>query len=215
MDINKNDTAVVFIDPQNEVLSDKGLAWGLVGDSVRENKTVENMERIFKAAKENGFEVFISPHYFFPTDSGWKFNGPLEADEVATQMFARSGRLSLDGFSGSGADWLDRFKPYIDDGKTIVVSPHKVFGPETNDLVLQLRKRGIGKVILGGMLANMCVESHLRELIEQGFEVAVVKDATAGPRHPVWGDGYQAPLINYRFLAHAVLATDDAIKGMR
>jgi nicotinamidase-related amidase len=70
MEINKNNTAVVFIDPQNEVLSDKGLAWGLVGDSVRENKTVENMERIFKAAKENGFEVFISPHYFFPTDGG-------------------------------------------------------------------------------------------------------------------------------------------------
>ena len=120
------------------------------------------MERIFKAAKENGFEVFISPHYFFPTDSGWKFNGPLEADEVETKMFARSGRLSLDGFSGSGADWLERFKPYIDDGKTVVVSPHRVFGPQTNDLVLQLRIRRISKVILSGMLANMCVESHLR-----------------------------------------------------
>jgi nicotinamidase-related amidase len=74
----------------------------------------------------------------------------------------------------------------IEDGKTIVVSPHKVFGPQTNDLVLQLGKRGIRKIILGGMLANMCVESHLRELLERGFEVAVVKDATAGPRHPVW-----------------------------
>jgi nicotinamidase-related amidase len=69
MNINKSDTAVVFIDPQNEVLSDKGLAWGLVGDSVRENKTVENMERIFKTAKENGYEAFISPHYFFPTET--------------------------------------------------------------------------------------------------------------------------------------------------
>jgi len=106
MDLDKNDTAVVFIDPQNEVLSEKGRAWGMVGDSVKENKTVENMERIFKAAKENGFEVFISPHYFFPTDSGWKFNGPLETDEFENKMFARSGRLRLDGFSGSGADWL-------------------------------------------------------------------------------------------------------------
>lgn len=68
---------------------------------------------------------------------------------------------------GSGADWLERFKPYIQDGKTIVVAPHRVFGPETNDLVLQLRKRKISKVILGGMLANMCVESHMRELLEQ------------------------------------------------
>ena len=37
------------------------------------------------------------------------------------------------------------------------------------------------KVILGGMLANMRVESYLRELLEQGFEVAVAKDATAAP----------------------------------
>jgi hypothetical protein len=84
---------------------------------------------------------------------------------------------------------------------------HKVWGPQTNDLVLQLRKRRISRVILGGMLANMCVESHLRELLEQGFEVAIVKDATAGPRHPAWGDGYQAAMINYRFLAHAFLST--------
>jgi nicotinamidase-related amidase len=214
MDINKGDTAVVFIDPQNEVLSEKGLSWPLVGESVRENNTVENMERIFKTAKDRGFEVFISPHYFFPTDRGWKFNGPLEADEASTKMFARSGRLNLEGFSGSGADWLERFKPYIEDGKTIVVSPHRVFGPQTNDLVLQLRKRKIGKIILGGMLANMCVESHLREFLEQGFEVAVVKDATAAPKHPEWGYGYTAALINYAFLAHAVVRTDDVVDAM-
>src|SRR5215212_1899582 len=148
------------------------------------------MERIFKTTKENGFEVFILPHYFYPTDSGWKFNGPLETVEAETKMFARSGALSLDGFSGSGADWLERFKPYIENGKTVVVSPHRVCGPQTNDLVLQLRKRRISKVILGGMLANMCVESHLRDLLEQGFEVIVAKDPTAAPRHPEWGYGY-------------------------
>jgi nicotinamidase-related amidase len=145
------------------------------------------MERIFKAAKEFGFEVFISPHYFCPTDKGWKFNGPLETDEAASGMFSRKGVLNLDGLEGSGADWLKRFKPYIEDGKTIVVAPHRVFGPETNDLVLQLRKRRISGVILDGMLANTCVESHLRELLEQGFEVAVVKDATAAPQHPEMG----------------------------
>src|SRR2546428_1254678 len=62
MNINKNDTAVVFTDPQIEVLSEKGGAWGLVRDSVRENGTTENMERIFKAPKQNGHPVFISPH---------------------------------------------------------------------------------------------------------------------------------------------------------
>ena len=58
-------------------------------------------------------------------------------------------------------------------------------------------------------------EPHfVTELLEQGFEVAVVKDATAGPRHPQWGDGYQAAMINYRFLAHAVLSTDEAVTWM-
>ena len=142
MNIQKTDTAVVFIDPQNDVLSEKGSSWDAVGASVTENHTVENMERIFKAAKANGYEVFISPHYFYPTDSGWKFNGPLETEEFRTHTFARHGPLTLEGFANSGADWLDRFKPYIEDGKTIVVSPHKVWGPQTNDLVLQLRKTG-------------------------------------------------------------------------
>lgn len=130
-------------------------------------------------------------------------------------MFACSGRLSLDGFPGSGADWLERFKPYSDDGKTVVVSPHRVFGPQTNDLVLQPRKRRISKVILGGMLANMCVESHLRDLLEQGFEVVVARDATAAPRHPEWGYGYMAALISFRFLAHAALPTDEVVKAMK
>jgi len=214
MDIQRSGTAVVFIDPQNDVLSEHGANWAAVGASVTENGTIENIERIFQAAKAKGYDVFISPHYFYPTDSGWKFNGPLETDEFRTRSFARSGSLDLTSFTNSGADWLDRFKPYIEDGKTIVVSPHKVWGSQTNDLVLQLRKREISKIVLGGMLANMCVESHLRDLVEQGFEVAVVRDATAGPRHPVWGDGYQAAMINYRFLAHAIWSTDETVDRM-
>ena len=129
MDIHREDTAIVFIDPQNDVLSEKGLSWPLVRESLQENNTIENMERIFKAAKAHGFEVFISPHYFYPTDKGWKFNGPLETDEATSGLFARKGVLNLDGLEGSGADWLERFKPYIEDGKTIVVAPHRVWGP--------------------------------------------------------------------------------------
>ena len=214
MEINNRDTAVLVTDAQNDFLSEQGVTWGLVGDSVKENKTVENIERLFKAAKANGFEVFISPHYYYPSDHGWKFCGTIEKVMHEIKMFDRTGALSLEGFSGSGADWLERYKPYIEDGKTIVCSPHKVYGPENNDVSLQLRKRGIDKVILGGMSANLCVEAHLRELLEQGFEVAVVKDATAGARHPELGDGYQAALINYGYLANAVLTTDEAVKTM-
>ena len=98
--------------------------------------------------------------------------------------------------------------------QTVISSPHKMYGPETNDMVLQLRKRGISKVILAGMSANLCVEAHLRELLEQGFEVAVVKDATAGAQVPE-GDGYQAALVNFRYLANAVVTTSPATNAMK
>ena len=214
MEYHKNDTAVVIIDPQNDVLSPTGKNWDSVGASVTENNTVAHLVDILATAKTTGFGVYISPHYFYPTDSTWLFNGPLESDEFRTHTFARTGALTLDGFVGSGADWLDEFKTYIEDGKTIVVSPHKVWSPQSNDLILQLRKRGISKIFLCGMLANMCVESHLRDLLENGFEVAVIRDATAGPRHPTRGDGYQAALINYAFLAHAVVTTAEVVTAM-
>jgi nicotinamidase-related amidase len=215
MSVRNSETALVVIDPQNDVLSEQGVSWGLVGASIKENNTVANIERLFAAAKEQELGVFISPHYLFPFDQAWQYGGAVEKMMLETKEFFRPDPLSLDGFSGSGADWLERYKPYIEDGKTIVVSPHKVWGPQTNDLVLQLRKRRVNHVILAGMLANLCVESHLRELLEQGFEVTVVKDATAAPRHPELGDGYQAAIINYRYLANAVLSTEDAVKAMQ
>jgi len=214
MDINEHNTALLITDPQNDFLSETGVTWQLVGDSVKENKTIENIERLVKAAKNNGLEVFVSPHYYYPTDYSWKFGGTIEKTMHEIKMFDRSGPLSLDGFEGSGADWLERFKSWIEDGKTIVVSPHKVYGPENNDLVLQLRKRNISRVILAGMSANLCVEAHLRELIEQGFEVTVVKDATAGARHPELGDGYEAALINFGYIASGVLSTDEAVEAI-
>ena len=43
---------------------------------------------------------------------------------------------SMDGFENSGADFMPQYKPYLFDGETIITSPHKVYGPEQNDLVL-------------------------------------------------------------------------------
>ena len=94
-------------------------------------------------------------------------------------------------------------------------SPHKVYGPESNDLVLQLRKRNKSNILLAGMSANLCVEAHCRELLEQGFEVEVVKDATAGARHPELGDGYQVAMVNFGYLASGLVSTDDAVEAMR
>jgi nicotinamidase-related amidase len=213
MAVEPGRTAVVITDPQNDFLSPKGVTWGLVGASVKANGTVGNIATLMKTAKANGIDVFISPHYYYPTDHGWQFGGAVETMMHSINMFDRTGALSVEGLEGSGADWLAVYKPLINDGKTVVASPHKVYGPESNDLALQLRKRGIDKVILGGMSANLCVEAHMRELIEQGFEVAVVKDATAAAQTPDI-DGYAAAVTNFRFLASTVWTTEQASEAM-
>ena len=214
MTITSGNTALVITDPQNDFLSPDGVAWGVVGESVTENNTVANIGALLQSAKEAGIEVFVSPHYYYPTDHGWHFEGALEALMHKIGMFDRAGSLNLESFDGSGADWLARYKPYIEDGRTIITSPHKVYGPESNDLVLQLRKRGIDKVILAGMSANLCTESHMRELMEQGFEVSVVSDATAAAK-VAEGDGYAAALVNFRFIANDVITTAEAVAAIR
>ena len=213
--LNAATTGLVITDPQNDFLSPEGVTWDLVGESVTENNTVENIETLIRAAKEGGVGVFVSPHYYYPTDHGWKFEGTLEKVMHDIGMFDRKGPLSLEGFEGSGADFLEQYKPLIDDGETVVASPHKVYGPENNDLGLQLRKRGVDSVFLGGMSANLCVEAHMRELLEQGFDVTVVKDATAGGRVPDLGDGYASALVNFAFMANAVVTTGEAAAALK
>ncbi len=211
MKLDLSRAALVVTDPQIDFLHPDGVTWGVVGESVTEQNTVENIESLFKAAKAADITVAVSPHYYYPTDHGWKFEGALEKLMHKIGMFDRTGPLDLEGFEGSGADFMPQYKKYIEDGKTIVTSPHKVYGNDSNDLSLQLRKSGVDQVILSGMSANLCTESHLRELIESGFEVAVVKDATAAAKLPE-GDGYLAALTNFRFIANAVWTTDEVVK---
>lgn len=133
-------TAFVITDPQNDFLSPKGVAWGVVGESVTKNGTVGNIETIFKLAKKYQIPVFVSPHYYYDHDHSWKFAGVLEELMHNIHMFDRGDQLNVEGFSGAGADWLEVFKKYIKEDYVTVTSPHKVFGPEQNDLALQLRK---------------------------------------------------------------------------
>jgi len=213
-EFDRGRAALVITDPQIDFLSPDGVSWPVFGDSIRDNDTVAHIGELLDAAKLAGITVAVSPHYFYPTDKQWQFGDPLEQFMSSVGMFARQGAYTTDRFAGSGADFLPAYRHHILDGQTVIASPHKIVGPESNDLVLQLRKRGVCQVVLAGMAANLCVEGHMRELVEQGFEVAVVKDATAGPRLPE-GDGYLAALVNFRFLASAVWTTAEAVSHLK
>lgn len=206
-------TAIVITDPQNDFLSPNGVTWGVVGQSVTENNTVDNIEALFKIAKAKGIKVFVSPHYYYKHDHSWKIEGALEVLMHKIGMFDRKGPLTTEGFEGSGADWLDKYKQYINADNVIVTNPHKVYGPESNDLALQLRKHGFSKVILAGMSANLCTESHMRDLVESGFDVSVVKDATAAAILPGM-NGYEAALVNFRMISSHVFTTEDVVEKL-
>ena len=206
-------TALVLTDPQNDFLSPDGVTWGVVGKSVEENNTVSNIEALLKVAKETELLVFVSPHFYYPSDRKWEHGGTLEHLMHKINMFTVDGAPGKASKS-SGAEFLPRYKRYLEDGDTVIVSPHKVYGPSNNDLCLQLRKRGIEKVILAGMSANLCVEAHMRELLEQGFQVACVSDATAGGQFQGL-DGYKSAITNFHFMANAVWTTEDAVSGIK
>jgi nicotinamidase-related amidase len=204
-------TAIVITDPQVDFLSPKGVTWKLVGKSVTENNTVQHIDDLFSAAQKNKMLVFVSPHYYYPHDHDWETHGALEKMMHDINMFDRKSPLTLE--AGSGADWMEQYKKYINQKNVVVTSPHKIYGPETNDLVLQLRKRGINKVVLAGMSANLCTESHMRALTEAGFKVAVVKDATAAAQTPDM-DGYKSALTNFAMISSKVLTTKEVVNQM-
>jgi nicotinamidase-related amidase len=205
-------TALAFTDLHNDFLAPEGKAYGLIKESLARNNTAENIERLLQAASDVGMKVFVSPHYYYPNDYRWVAPvTPLEDLAHKIGLVSRKDPLSLDGFEGSGADFPERYKPYLRDKNTIVTSPHKAYSSSTNDMILQLRRHGIQKIVLAGPVGNLCVEAHMRDFIENGFEVAMVRDATAGTSNEE-GDGYQAALINWRFMAHALWTTAEAVR---
>ncbi len=208
---DKSRTAVLITDPQNDFMSDKGAAWGLVKDNVLRLDTRGNIAKLMKTAKAEDILLFVSPHQYFSHDDQWQARGPIQQTMNDIDMFSIDGSTEFADFRGSGADFYEPLKKYILDGETIITSPHKVYGPESNDLALQLRKRGIDTVILGGFAANLCTDSHMRELIEQGFKVVVVKDAVGAPGE----QAYDAAVLNYSMIANAVWTTEEAVAFMR
>ena len=208
--LDKTHTAVLITDPQNDFLREDGKLYGLMADNLKELGTVDNIEKLMRAAKKKDVVLAVDPLVYTPLDANRTRAGVLQRQLLDMKALQRASLNDPKGFDGSGADFFDRCKPYIYDGKTVVVAPHKMYGPESNDLIYQLRSRGIDTVVLGGMVANLCVDSHMRALMENGFKVYVVKDAVAAPG----ADAYKAALVNYGMIANGVLTTEEAVKAI-
>ncbi len=209
--LDKAHTAVLVTDPQNEFLRSDGKLYPLLKDNLQELGTIKNIETLMKTARQQNITLAVDPLVYTALDSNWSNSGTLQKQLLEMKALHRTSLSEPKGFKGSGADFYEPYKKYIEDGKTVVVAPHKMYGPESNDLIYQLRSRNIDTVILGGMVANLCVDSHMRALMENGFKVYVVKDAVAAPGN----DAYQAALVNYGMISNGVLSTVDAVRVMK
>ncbi len=203
VEINLAKTAMFVTDPQNDFLSEESPAWGLVGPTVIRNKVVEKEKTLKALAKKIGIPVFYSTHMY--TQKELKQWPTMPLNGIDKVMFEN--KMFVQGTWGH--DYHPELRP---DSNTVVMNPHKGLSNFwTGDAALQLRMFGIETIILYGMSANMCVESHARDAIENGFEVIIVADATAAA-----GDAaYKAALTNYEFLAHEVVTTDQIIKRLK
>ena len=215
MELDKEHTAFVVADLQNEFLRpDTGTYYELIEDSLREHDVISHLGQLLQTAQDNGYFVIHSPHWYNPTDLQWVAPPGAIAEYMAQIHFvARSSAVYLDGFEGSRADFYEPFKKYINDGRTSNTSPHKGMSSESNDVIKQLRLRRVEKVIMAGPVGNLCLEAHMRDIFEAGFEIAMVRDAVAGGRNEE-GDGYQSAMVNYRYIANAVWTTEEAVKRM-
>ncbi|MBZ9731652.1 cysteine hydrolase [Salegentibacter sp. JZCK2] len=120
----------------------------------------------------------------------------------------------MKGFEDSGADFLYQFKQYLSKENIIICNPHKIYGPQTTDLYLQLRKYKIQKILMAGMSTNLNLESHTRHLLEDGYEVAVIADASASAKLPGM-DTFEAALMNLRMITSKIFTTEEFEQTLR
>jgi len=161
-------TALVIPDPWNRLVSKDGrfrfLPWG----PPPPERAVSNFLALVHAARCSGVPVFVSPHYYYPVDHGWRMEGDLG------RLMRRAGMLQARG------PWIleelerDSIRPWAMQGFTPAMEGH-----ESDGLTLELTRRGIHHILLAGLLADHHLRGQLGELQEQGLEVGLVHDATA------------------------------------
>jgi len=203
MKFHKSDTALVVIDPQNDVFERKRHLLERGRPKHHRKITPLRTSNGSSKSQKNGTSACSSRRTIStPQIRRGSSAGPAEMMMLDGKEFARPRSAQPRSFSPAPArTGLSASSRTSTTAKTVVVSPPQNLGGRKATIsFLQLRKRRINNVILAGMMANLCVESHLRELLEQGFRGcrSERRDGPA-PRHPQLGDGYKAAVVNYGF----------------
>jgi ureidoacrylate peracid hydrolase len=198
---DKNLTGLLVIDPYNDFISEGGILWPLIKEIAEEVRCVPNMLAVLQAARAAGIRVFYAPHH---RDRGaldeienWKYVAPI-------QNFGHDRHIFTDG--AWGGTFREEFTPLP--GEVVAQEHWCSSGFANTDLDLQLKKHGIHKLIVIGLKANTCIDSTVRYAAELGYDVTLVKDATAGYK---WEEMHATLEINLPNYATSIISAVETI----
>ncbi len=196
-------TGVLIIDPYNDFISEGGKLWNRVKEIAESNNCVPNMLKVLHAGRQAKLRVFFSPHHRYrPGDyETWKYIAP-------TQIGAWQRKTFEDGTWGG--EFHPDFTPQA--GEIVALEHWCSSGFANTDLDLQLKKQGIHKLIVIGLKANTCVESTIRFAVELGYEVTMVKHATASFSKEEMVAALEVNLPNY---ASAMVTANEIVATLK
>ena len=167
---DKELTALVLIDPYNDFISDGGKIWDRVKGVAEANKCVPHMMQVLNAARKAELRVFYALHHRYRQGDyeTWKYIAPVQKAAWSHKAFE---------YGSWGGQIRDEFEPQS--GDVVALEHWCSSGFANTDLDLQLKKHGIQRLIVMGLIAHTCVEATVRYAAELGYAVTMVKDATA------------------------------------
>lgn len=198
----RDPTALLFVDPYNDFLSEGGKFWPMLEGVAKEVRLIENLRTVVGAIRKADIPVFIVPHRRWePGDyEGWDHATPYQISSGQAQAFARD---------SWGGEWHPDFAPQPGD---IVIKEHwGSSGFANTDLDFQLKQQRIVKVIVVGLIANTCIECTSRFAVELGYHVTLVKDATAAFSKEMMRAAHE---LNGPTFAHAIVTTAELVAAL-
>ena len=198
----KQITALLIIDPYNDFISEGGKVWDRIKAVAEANQCIPNMLQVLNAARNANLRVFYALHHRYrPGDyETWTYIAPIQKRGWKSKTFE---------YGTWGGEIRSEFAPQAGD---IVAQEHWCSSGFANtDLDLQLKKHGIHKLIVIGLIAHTCIESTVRFAAELGYEVTVVRDAIADYSDVEMNAALQVNIPNY---ASAVVMTDEIVTSI-
>jgi ureidoacrylate peracid hydrolase len=202
MTYDKQFTALLVIDPYNDFISEGGKVWDRLKGVAEANRCIPHMLQVLNAARNAELRVFYALHRRYrPGDyETWKYIAPVQKAAWLRKSFE---------YGRWGGEIRREFEPQPGD---IVALEHWCSSGFANtDLDLQLKKYGIHKLIVIGLIAHTCVESTVRFAAELGYAVTVVKDATAGYSDEERHAALDVNIPNY---ASAIVTTNEVVDSI-